>query len=204
MSQCSCFQCLKESFIKAEGTGLSFGLQNLEFIVDPDQDWPPPLPGVTCYSGTFYCQGYSYAHIICRTAIQVLSSTSEASQHQRRGSSKKVCLTSRYVYICFVFTTRYVNRRALSESDKSGNYSENIIFPFQHCVSVAIRSEGIKSQTPIVFSVIAIRDLLDKLHPPTTPTINLLQFWEEFRLKRESPISVTPDLMTGDNVIIDR
>ena len=38
---CTNFQCLKESFIKAEGTGLTFGLQNLEFIVEPDEEWPP-------------------------------------------------------------------------------------------------------------------------------------------------------------------
>ena len=35
-------QCLKESFIKAEGSGLSFGLQNLEFETDPAHPWPPP------------------------------------------------------------------------------------------------------------------------------------------------------------------
>ena len=33
-------QCLKESFIKAEGSGLSYGLQRLQF--SPDSTWPPP------------------------------------------------------------------------------------------------------------------------------------------------------------------
>lgn len=32
---------LKESFIKAEGSGLSYGLQNLEFIVS--SNWPPSV-----------------------------------------------------------------------------------------------------------------------------------------------------------------
>ena len=32
-------QCLKESFIKAEGSGLSYGLQNLEFVAGAE--WPP-------------------------------------------------------------------------------------------------------------------------------------------------------------------
>lgn len=36
-----CIQCLKESFIKADGTGLSFGLQRLEFV--PHDHWPPPV-----------------------------------------------------------------------------------------------------------------------------------------------------------------
>ncbi|XP_064381844.1 L-aminoadipate-semialdehyde dehydrogenase-phosphopantetheinyl transferase-like isoform X2 [Halichondria panicea] len=36
------FWCLKESFIKAEGSGLSYGLQNLEFHTDPALPWPPP------------------------------------------------------------------------------------------------------------------------------------------------------------------
>ena len=35
-----CFQCLKESYIKADGTGLSYGLEKLNFEVD--QAWPPP------------------------------------------------------------------------------------------------------------------------------------------------------------------
>ena len=47
-------QCLKESFIKAEGTGLSFGLQNLEFIVTPDQEWPPLL-GVCSSEYIYQC-----------------------------------------------------------------------------------------------------------------------------------------------------
>ena len=32
---------LKESFIKAEGSGLSYGLQNLEFVVS--SNWPPSV-----------------------------------------------------------------------------------------------------------------------------------------------------------------
>lgn len=36
-------QCLKECFIKAEGSGLSYGLQKLEFV--PGNGWPP-LEGV--------------------------------------------------------------------------------------------------------------------------------------------------------------
>ena len=31
-------QCLKESFIKAEGSGLSYGLQNLEFVCGGECD----------------------------------------------------------------------------------------------------------------------------------------------------------------------
>ena len=37
----SYFQSLKESFIKAEGSGLSYGLQNLEFVAA--SSWPPQL-----------------------------------------------------------------------------------------------------------------------------------------------------------------
>ena len=33
-------QTLKESFVKAEGSGLSYGLQNLEF--ECGSGWPPP------------------------------------------------------------------------------------------------------------------------------------------------------------------
>jgi 4'-phosphopantetheinyl transferase len=42
------FWCLKESFIKAEGSGLSYGLQRLEF--SPDPTWPPSH--TTCCSGS--------------------------------------------------------------------------------------------------------------------------------------------------------
>lgn len=37
-------QCLKESFIKAEGSGLAYGLQRLEFV--PQDGWPPKCGGV--------------------------------------------------------------------------------------------------------------------------------------------------------------
>ena len=44
LRNCACcaiyVQCLKESFIKAEGSGLSYGLQKLEFV--PGDGWPPP------------------------------------------------------------------------------------------------------------------------------------------------------------------
>lgn len=64
-----CVQSLKESFIKAEGSGLSYGLQNLEFVCGPG--WPPPSDVSTIYRGE--------PHIITmnRSAAQGLSCTSE-------------------------------------------------------------------------------------------------------------------------------
>ena len=50
-------QCLKESFIKAVGSGLSFGLQNLEFKVEPEEDWPPSL-GVCVQHSRIKCIVY--------------------------------------------------------------------------------------------------------------------------------------------------
>ena len=66
----------------------------------------------------------------------------------------------------------------------------------QHCVAVAIgRRDSKVTPTPLTFSELPVHDLLDKLPPPAPPTTNhedLLQFWEQFSVKKESPIA--PDI----------
>lgn len=49
------FWCLKESFIKAEGSGLSYGLQRLEFT--PHQNWPPQ-DGTCCTGSVLEIDGH--------------------------------------------------------------------------------------------------------------------------------------------------
>lgn len=63
------FQCLKESFIKAEGSGLSYGLQNLEFICS--SEWPPSLA-----VSIWFTLSYNYTTILqCSVAVIGLNFT---------------------------------------------------------------------------------------------------------------------------------
>lgn len=64
----------------------------------------------------------------------------------------------------------------------------------QHCVAVAIgrRTDSKATPVPLTFSELTVHDLLERLHPPTPLTTShedLLEFWEQFRAKKESPIS---------------
>ena len=60
-------QCLKESFIKAEGSGLTYGLQRLEYT--PHPDWPPPT-GVRHHTHSIISSTDTYLPIgmLCRVS----------------------------------------------------------------------------------------------------------------------------------------
>lgn len=148
---------------------MSFGLQNLEFMVAPE--WPPSL-GVrnTHCLHTELCMVLFVQECCTGTRLYIKEHLATDSW-----TFQESLIDSQVISTCTVHVSKYCICYTL--------------LTMQHCVAVAIGRPTEPKDAPAqqTFLELNVCDLLAKLHPHPHPTSHLIELGEQFMKKKESP-----------------